>query len=99
MKWGNYHGADAIKQGITTAYEEIVKWKMNIFPIPKGDVRKKLIHELTRILTLFVGNTPWKEFSLQMVHIFLPLMLQKSHARSKPKDHTRLFSRTTKSMA
>ena len=91
IKWGNCHGLEAIWQAIAAAYEEIVKWKVNIISVPKGEARKQLIEDLTRILKLFVGASPWKEFSLQLVHIFLPLMLQKPHSRSEPRDHTRFL--------
>ena len=92
IKWGVHHGAVAIRDVIAGVYSEIVKWKPNIFTPPRGEARKKTIQELTRILSLFEGNSPWKEFSLQLAVIFLPLMLQRPHSRSRPREHTRFFS-------
>ena len=69
-------------------YNEIITWCRNLFMVPRGKSGEKFIKELTRLLYLFVNKTAWESLSLQLVHIFIPIMLQKpssSKARDKAK--------------
>ena len=89
LKWGNMSGEHDINLAIQSAYEIIVKWRKNIMTVPRGSTGESLIKELTRLSNLYVNRTQWEGFSLTLMQIFLPLMLQKPHARSKARDHTK----------
>ena len=89
ISWGAYEGEERISQAIKSLFNEILNWKKNFFALPRGKVGEDLIKELTRLINLFVRNTEWERLALSLVHVFLPVMLQKPNAKSKPRDHTR----------
>eukprot|EP00794_Sanderia_malayensis_P021052 gene21052-23107_t len=55
--------------------------------LPRGKVGKNFLNELCRLITLFTEKTIWEPLAFSLVHIFVPLMLQKPSARSKPKEN------------
>ena len=57
--------------------------------MPRGKSGEKFIKELTRLLYLFVNKTAWESLSLQLVHIFIPIMLQKPSYKSKARDNAK----------
>ena len=57
--------------------------------VPRGKAGKDFITELTRIINLFVYATPWEGLALPLLHIFIPMMLQKPSSKSKAKDHAK----------
>ena len=89
VKWGKIQGEEAIYSEIQAAYREICSWKKNFFLLPRGKAATDFIKELTRLLNLFVNKTKWERLSLPLVHIFLPIMLQKPSKKSKAKDHAK----------
>ena len=93
LKWGNMRGIDEIDKNVTLAYNQIVKWHKNIMEIPRGKCGKDLISELTRLAKLFNEHTKWEPVALHLIHIFLPIMLQKPSARSKTNDHVKYLSK------
>ena len=70
-------------------YDEILTWKKNIFSVPRGQAGNDFVKELTRLINLFVCSTEWERLALSIVHVFLPIMLQKPNAKSKQRDHSR----------
>ena len=56
IKWGSIEGEDNISQAVQQAYEEVIKWRKNMFMIPRGKCGSNLIKELTRLIFLFVQN-------------------------------------------
>ena len=82
-------GEVLIKNELTVIYDEIIKWKKNLFQLPRGSSAEKFIKELTRLIYLFVNKTAWEKVALQMIHVFIPLMLQKPSLKSKARDHSK----------
>ena len=72
---------------IDKAYNEIVKWKNNLFLVPTGNKGKELINELAHWLDQFNKNTTFKFISLKVFMVLPSLLLQKPSATSKTKDH------------
>ena len=89
ISWGDYEGEEQINLVIKSMFSEILNWKKNVFAIPCRKAGEDLIKELTRLIYLFVRSTEWERLALSLVHVFLPVMLQKPNAKSKPRDHTR----------
>ena len=89
VTWGDMVGELLIKNELTLIYDEIIRWKKNLFQLPRGGSAEKFIKELTRLIYLFVNKTAWKKVALQMVHVFIPLMLQKPSINSKARDHSK----------
>ena len=41
------------------------------------------------LINHFANKTPWQRLAVLLVHVFIPLMLQKPSSKSKPRDHTK----------
>ena len=92
LKWGEYENEAEINAMIENVYSEIVSWDKNIMILPRGKVGKAFINELSRLISLFTLKSAWEVVALSLVHIFVPLMLQKPSAKSKAKDNTKYLS-------
>ena len=92
VNWGDHVGEETIKGIIDETYNNILNWKKNIFPVPRGNTGNKFIEEMARIINLFVRKTNWERLSLSLFHIFLPIMLQKPSSKSKPRENNKYLS-------
>ena len=92
IKWGNIEGEANISNAIKAAYKEMIGWKKNIFSLPRGKCGSDFLKELTRLIYLFVDRTKWERLALPLIHIFVPLMLQKPSKKSKAKDHAKYLA-------
>ena len=63
-----------------------------MFMVPRGKCGSDLIKELTRLIHLFADKTKWERVALSLVHIFLPVMLQKPNRNSKARDHAKYLT-------
>lgn len=90
--WGDLKGEKVILQVIKSTYLEITKWKNNLFTLPRGKSGIHFINELTRLIYLFTDETAWKGHSISMLHVFIPLMLQKPSANSKAKANAKFLA-------
>ena len=91
--WGkSYKAEHDIETAINHAYKEIVGWTKNLFLLPRGNAGKNFICELTRLINMFVNKTAHERLSLCLVHIFMPIMLQKPSAKSKARDHSKYLA-------
>ena len=87
ITWCELTGLSNITQIVRGCYQEIVKRKKNIFILPRGRSGTDFINELTCLTYLFIDDTSWKSLGLPLVHIFVPIMLQKPYARSKAENN------------
>ena len=92
IKWGSLEGEVSISQAVKAAYNEVVTWRKNIFTLPRGKCGSDFIKELTRLVYLFVDCTTWERLSLPLLHLFVPLMLQKPGPKSKARDHAKYLA-------
>ena len=92
IKWGEHIGEIPIRDITEKTYKSIIGWKKNIFPLPRGKCGSEFIKELTRLINLFVNKTKWQRVAMSMIHIFIPIMLQKPSAKSKPRDHAKYLT-------
>ena len=97
IKWGDIVGEENIRAKINHVYSSIIGWRKNAFQIPRGQCATDFIKELTRLINLFNTKSKWERIALPLLHIFVPIMLQKPSKKSKPRDHVKyLKSRLTK---
>ena len=61
---------------VETAYEEIVKWRRNLFDLPKGNIGKRYVEEMTKLLNNWCSNNDNCE--LQRLMIMPSLLLQRT---------------------
>ena len=76
---------------ISSTYDEVTKWKKNLFMMPRGKSGIDFIKELTRLLYLFIDDTKWSRVALALIHIYIPLMLQKPSSKSKAKENAKFL--------
>ena len=92
IKWGKFDGEENIVCEIQAAYHEITSWKKNIFLLPRGKAATDFIKELTRLINLFLCKSKWERLALPLLHVLMPIMLQKPSKKSKAKDHAKYLS-------
>ena len=61
-------------------------------PLPRGKCGEAFLKELTKLINLFVNKSAWERVALPAIHVFIPLMLQKPSARSKPRDNAKFLA-------
>ena len=81
---------------VTSIYEEVTKWRKNLFMVPRGKIGTEFIKTLTNLIKHFTTPSKWTRLSLSLVHIFMPLMLQKPSSKSKAKDHCKYLEKRLK---
>ena len=96
IKWGDVEGEVAIRQVISSVYNELINWRKNLFLVPRGKAGTDFIKELARLMRLFTTPNKWTRLALAKVHIFIPLMLQKPTFKCKAKDHARYLDKWLK---
>ena len=72
---------------INNAYNEIFKWRKNLFKLPSGNAAKKFVNELSKWLEHYNNNTQLQGIALKVFHILPALILQKPTKNSKARDH------------
>ena len=79
IKWGDMEGEEAIKTCITSAYNEIIKWRKNIFILPRGNAGTEFLKEQTRLLNEMTNDTKWSRvaLTLQFIFVFFIILCQK----------------------
>jgi hypothetical protein len=94
VSWGDLDTEEKVDNVLQKVYSEIVTWSKNLFLLPRGKVGKDFIHELTRLINLFVyrSDSNWHLYALRLVHVFMPLMLQKPSRRSKAKINSKYLA-------
>ena len=55
--WGNHTFYD-LEQILTASYNEVTKWKKNLFKIPSGAAGKRFVEEMTRLINELNNKTP-----------------------------------------
>ncbi|MCP4459569.1 MAG: hypothetical protein GY816_16330, partial [Cytophagales bacterium] len=62
--------------------------------LPRGEAGKDFINQLTRLVGLFNSKTVWEKVAISLIHIFIPMMLQKPSSKSKARENSKyLLSR------
>ena len=74
ISWGILETETQINEMIKNIYDEVLNWRYNIFPVPRGKSGIELVKEMDRLINLFVRKTGWKRQALSLLHIFLPIM-------------------------
>ena len=88
-QWGHMRSIREVSDLLQACYSEIIKWRKNVFMVPRGSVGKEFIAELTRLIQLYNRNAIWKPVAIKALHVFMVFMLQKPTKTSKAKDHTK----------
>ena len=77
---------------INVIYEEIIRWRKNLFLLPSGQYGKKMITLLSEWIGLYNNDTCFQGIALKVFMVIPALMMQKPSAKSKTRDHVKLLS-------
>ena len=69
---------DIFRQDISSAYESLVKWRKNLFELPKGSVGKSFIDELTKLINRWSSKSPDRDVSIKALMVMPTLILQRT---------------------
>ena len=90
--WSNKTFSE-LEKYVNTTYDEIVKFRKNLFKLPSGKAGKMFIEELRFWLHQFNVGTKFNSIAMKIFMILPSLLLQKPSPRSKAKDHVTCLSR------
>ena len=93
--WGVYDSA-TISSTLSSAYNEVVHWRRNNFPVPTGKVGKSFVSELSRLFRAYAEGSALESIALKATTVASILLLQKPHHKSKTKDHISCLERRLK---
>ena len=90
--WGPLSGMQFASQ-VAEAYEEVVFWRRNLFPIPANCSGRTFVNETTRLLAGFASGNPLETIAMKSIAIMSHLLLQKSHAKSTTHENKQHLQR------
>ena len=85
--WGDIDGP-TFTHLVDQCYNETIHWRRNLFKVPSGRAGKSFTRELTRMFQAFADGSALENIAMKTAMIMPALLLQKTHSRSKAKDHT-----------
>ena len=92
FSWGTFDSETLIAH-VSDAYDEVVHWKMNLFLVPIGSVRKSFVVELARLYRAFATKSALECIALKASAVLTVLALQEPYPKSKSKVHVKCFER------
>ena len=66
--WNKVDG-NSFTNDLNDAYDQIIFWRKHIFLLPTGAAGKKSINEITRIMYLWINDTPMKDIAFKAIHV------------------------------
>ena len=78
---------------INSTYDEIIKFRKNLFKVPTGKAGKEFIEELRFWLHEFNINSKLNGIALKTFMVLPTLLLQKPSSKSKAKEHSASLTR------
>ena len=70
---------------VESVYEEITKWRRNLFNLPKGNLGKKFVDEKTKLLNQWVTTN--EEQYLMLLMMMPNLLLQRTSRKTKAREN------------
>ena len=74
---------DIYRQDICRAYDSLVNWRRNLFELPKGNVGKSFINELTKLMLKWTSKSSEQDFSMKALMVMPALVLQRTSQKCK----------------
>ena len=78
---------------INSTYDEIVRWRKNIFMLPLGATGKEFIRETTSLLNLWMSDALLSSIAWKAIMIMPSLLLQKPKYNSGSSEHSECLKR------
>ena len=80
LKFGEVSGKKAV-EAWTKVYNEVVRWKRNIFMPPSGKSGKELLEEMTKLVNAWTSRSSKEPIAMTMLMVMPGLLLQKPSKR------------------
>ena len=85
FKWGE-HDSPSYSASLSSAYQEVVHWRRNIFRVPQGKGGKLFVSELARLFGAYAEGSALEPIALRAVTVLSVLALQKPSRKAKAKE-------------
>ena len=72
---------------IKSAYDQVVHWKSNLFPLPMGNVAAQFVMKLAKFFDIYALESAQEDSAIMSAMLFPSLILQRPHYKSKPREH------------
>lgn len=92
FKWAERNGTD-FKKDIDEAYEVTTTWRKNVFDLPSGNSGKKFVQQLVMLNDAYATASPLECVSQKAEMVITPLLLQRPHSKSTPKENNECLKR------
>lgn len=92
FSWGMCDGT-TFTNLLSSAYDEIVQWRRNLFTLPFGNCGRAFVAEMARLFRAFAERSALESISFLAVNVMCPLLLQRPHGKSKTQDHINCLKR------
>ena len=76
-----------------SAYEVIVKWRRNLFELPKGASGKAFVTTVCNLIDAWCNKTDKREYALYGIAIMPNLLLQKTNSKVTGKENKETLTR------
>ena len=83
--WNNVDGA-TFTRSVTEAYEEVVKFRKNLFVLPTSKVSDEFVREHARLFRLTTPGNPCESTAQTAMAIMEHLLLQRPHPKAKTRE-------------
>ena len=87
---------DLFVTNINNIYEEMVKWRKNLFLLPTGNAGKSFVNLITQWVSNYNKSNTFQSIVMKVVMILPNLLLQKPSSKSKAKDHSKALEERLK---
>ena len=96
FKWGRNENNEIIWMTtltIANAYDEITRWRKNVFLVPFGKIGRDFIDQLTAYIKDWNNGSENQHIALKAAFVLVAVCLQKPSQKSKTKDHKECLSK------
>jgi hypothetical protein len=91
--WSERAVNDNIQEDLQMAYDEVIRWRRNLFMTPSGKAGDAFVSELARLYRSYGESTTLEPIAIMAAMAMPSLLLQKPFARSKTKDHIKCLEK------
>ena len=72
---------------VNNAYEEIIRWRKNLFDLPKGNAGKKFVAEMNKLVLSWTNKSAKRSYALKALMIMPTLLLQRTSKKTKSSEN------------
>ena len=85
--------SEDIGSEVNKAYEEIVRWRKNIFDLPKGHAGKKFVAKMNKLVLSWTNKSAKRSYALKALMIMPAILLQRTSKKTKSSDNKKTLER------